>query len=444
MGFVYPETNVAMICHFWLIIHYYLDKCGIIIVIKSFNPPRNYHIYQEVGDIVTFQSKWGIYFISLMPIAIIPFLIYENGWSMEIIGASCLFILFDFFRMLVVNKDNQPTLHLMFMWLHLGIAFLITCFDLSFLSSIFLYFLIAEMALTYRMRQSLLYTTAAYLLYALSRLIVLDFPTFHEWSFIIPRMLEFAVIYIAFYFVKITKDQKEELSQAYQKLDESSKEVDRLLIENERIRISKDIHDSVGHTLTSTIIGIETAKKVFHKNSKNAFVLLDSIQASAQHSLEEVRSIVHKMKHQDTFTNYRQAIIHLLVSTEEKTGIQIHKDIPSSIPIQSPDAKMAVYHMLQEGLTNGLRHGKADHFHCVIMTDNQTVVIRLEDNGGGFEAGREEGFGLHAMKERIEASGGDLHIESIPSEGTSLICKLPVEKERGKTDGRQHKSSRSG
>lgn len=102
---------------------------------------------------------------------------------------------------------------------------------------------------------------SSYILYVISRFIVFDFPAFEEISFVIPRSLEFVVIYAVFYITKIAMDQKEELAKAYEKLDESSKEIDILLIENERIRISREIHDSVGHVITNAIVGIDTVRK---------------------------------------------------------------------------------------------------------------------------------------------------------------------------------------
>lgn len=356
-------------------------------------------------------------------------LIYENELSIQLIGSSILFILCSIGRELFIDMDHQPRLHKFFLWVQLAIGFLVTCFDTSFISSIYLYFLISEMALTCRFRESFLYMICSYILYVVSRWIVFDFPAFQEISFVIPRSLEFVIIYAAFYVTKIAIDQKQELAKAYDKLDESSKEIDTLLIENERVRISREIHDSVGHVLTNTIVGIDTARKILQHDQAKAVAMLDSVRSSAQEGLEEVRATVHKMKAtDDAFLDYRLAVDQLFLKTEKNTEVQITKEMPPDIPIRSPKVQMAVYRMLQEGLTNGLRHGKANRFTCLITVSAEDVVIQLKDNGSGFEPPIKEGFGLHAMRERIEDCGGKLQIESTLREGTVITCRVHAEK----------------
>lgn len=356
------------------------------------------------------------------------FLIYENGASLMIVGGSILFILFGLYRLIYFDVDHYPRINLLLLWVQLAIGFLITCFDSSFISSIYLYFLISEIALIYRFRTSFLYMISSYILYVTSRFIVFDFPAFEEISFVIPRSLEFVVIYAAFYITKIAMDQKEELAKAYEKLDESSKEIDILLIENERIRISREIHDSVGHVLTNAIVGIDTVRKIIHKDYDKALTMLDMIRDSSQKGLEEVRETVHKLKHTDAFLDYRLAIEQLLLNTEKNTEIQIIKEIPSNIPIHSPQVQMAVYRMIQEGLTNSLRHGKADRFTCFITVSEKYVMVQLEDNGIGFDLSVKKGFGLKTMNERIEECGGIFQIESTPGKGTVITCKVHAEK----------------
>lgn len=377
--------------------------------------------------IMPFWQKWVNCIIVGVQIIVIFLLVYENGQSINIVGASILFILFSLCRLLFFHTKSHSRLNLHLLWVQLAIAFYVACFDYSFISSIYLYFLISEVALIYSFRKSFFYMMSSYFLYVISRLIVFDFPAFQEISFVIPRSLEFVTIYAAFFITKIAMDQKEELEKAYEKLDESSKKIDTLMIENERMRISREIHDSVGHVLTNTIVGVATVKKIMHIDQEKAVTMLDGISVSAQEGLEEVRATVHNMKHTNAFPDYRLAIEQLLLKIEQNTEVQIIKEIPPCIPIYSPQVKLAVYRMIQEGITNGLRHSKTDQFTCLITVSKEHVEIRLEDNGIGFELSTKKGFGLKAMKERIEECGGVFQIATTPGNGTVITCKVPVE-----------------
>lgn len=190
----------------------------------------------------------------------------------------------------------------------------------------------------------------------------------------------------------------------------------------ERTRIAQEIHDIVGHTLTSTILQIEAGKRLLDKDMGSALERLKEAQDSVRHSLSEIRNSVHMLK-EDKYYELEDAM-HLLISdTEKSAGVSIHAMID---PVEhlSLMHKKVIYHALQEGLTNGIKHGKSSEFSFSLSDDGASVQFRLADNGVG-SSDIEMGFGLKMMRERVKQLKGEIHVDSEPDKGCLLRLNLP-------------------
>ncbi|RNB71991.1 GAF domain-containing protein [Brevibacillus invocatus] len=209
-------------------------------------------------------------------------------------------------------------------------------------------------------------------------------------------------------------------------LEKSMKATSEVLAEMtvyaERNRIAQEIHDIVGHTLTSTVLQIEAGKRLLHKDMDSAVGRLQEAQDLVRHSLSEIRNSVHMMK-EDRYYDIGQALQQLIQDTERNTGAVIHAELDSveRLPLIH---KKVLYHALQEGLTNGIRHGKSTEFRFYLYNDGANVQFTLADNGVG-ASNLELGFGLKMMKDRVQQLKGTLSIESEPNEGCLLRINLP-------------------
>lgn len=190
----------------------------------------------------------------------------------------------------------------------------------------------------------------------------------------------------------------------------------------ERTRIAQEIHDIVGHTLTSTILQIEAGKRLLDKDRDSAVVRLKEAQDMVRHSLSEIRNSVHMLK-EDKYYDIEEALHQLISETERNTGVSIHSIID---PIEhlSLMQKKVIYHALQEGLTNGIRHGRCSEFSFSLRDNGSLVQFRLADNGTG-SSRIEMGFGLKMMRERVKQLKGTLSIDSEPDKGCLLRINLP-------------------
>ncbi|WP_339206177.1 AAA family ATPase [Paenibacillus sp. FSL K6-3182] len=205
-------------------------------------------------------------------------------------------------------------------------------------------------------------------------------------------------------------------------MQETSAALAEASVYEERSRIAHDIHDIVGHSLTSTILQIEAGKRLLHKDMEGGMQRLKEAQDLARHSLNEIRGSVHMLK-EDKFADLGQMLNRLIQDTERNMEVEVHAVI-QPLPKLSTAHKKAIYHALQEGLTNGIRHGGSKEFRFSLQTVGTYLQFRLEDCGiGAPEIAL--GFGLKAMKERVEQLGGSLSIESWPNQGCLLKIDLP-------------------
>lgn len=225
------------------------------------------------------------------------------------------------------------------------------------------------------------------------------------------------------YLTKNLELQVDERTESLQKsMQATSEALAEMTVYAERNRIAQEIHDIVGHTLTSTILQIEAGKRLLSKDKDSATARLKDAQDLVRHSLSEIRNSVHMLK-EDKYYDVEQALMTLIKDTEGNTGVTIHVEIDAvgHLPVIM---KKLLYHALQEGLTNGICHGKSTEFHFSLTDDNSSVQFRLVDNGIGSD-NLNMGFGLKMMRDRVQQLKGTFSIHTELQKGCSVNIILP-------------------
>lgn len=216
----------------------------------------------------------------------------------------------------------------------------------------------------------------------------------------------------------LLNEQKELLEKAYKNLRQSSLALEEMTILRERNRIAREIHDSVGHALTAVIVQVEAAKRLMDRDQDLAKMKIEQAQEQIRIGLDSIRTSVRTLKEGDNVLDFHAAINALIKETEAHTGIKVIRNVNISKDIHEKTQKI-IYRALQEGLTNGIKHGKASIFKFTLNEYNSKIFFTLEDNGMGCDK-IIPGFGLSAMKERVEELNGDFEISSENSKG----CKI--------------------
>jgi signal transduction histidine kinase len=227
----------------------------------------------------------------------------------------------------------------------------------------------------------------------------------------------------------MVKERTLELEGANRLLRQSIRERSEALAEmavlEERTRIARDIHDVVGHTLTTTLVQIEAAKKLLAREVEQGLSRLDLSMELVRKSLQDIRESVHRMQSAGVEYDLEEAMHELSSLTEMAAGVEVNGTI-GTMPHLSLLQKKVIFHTLQEGMTNGIRHGKAKAFRYELWHDGKSVFFELWNNGEPFRQEVPMGFGLTNMRERIQQIGGSLEISSPEGDGYQLNIRFPV------------------
>ncbi|HHW36207.1 MAG TPA: sensor histidine kinase [Bacillales bacterium] len=226
-----------------------------------------------------------------------------------------------------------------------------------------------------------------------------------------------------------TKLEERVISQT-ESLAQSMKETaialsEKMMLE-ERNRLVGEIHDTVGHTLTTINIQIEAGKRLIQNKPTEAVEKLERSQEQIRVGLNEIRNSLRLLKDDKTnVSDYLFSIKNLILNTEKNTGVVINSLINVTKPLSSKKQDL-LYRALQEGLTNGIRHGKSSHFDFFLYESSDYLIFKLEDDGEGADE-IQLGLGLTMMRSRVKEFNGEIYIESKKRQGFTIEICLPCE-----------------
>jgi signal transduction histidine kinase len=225
------------------------------------------------------------------------------------------------------------------------------------------------------------------------------------------------LIMVVALFGEYNKQEKEkkdllykELLDTHKKLKEYINEVQRLSVIEERNRIARDIHDNLGHNMTALIMQLQMADHYLQSDSlKSRELLVNSIR-TAKDSLKGIREVVETLRGSTTSLSADKAFKVLTEDFSEKTGASIDLKIEGKVT-DNQKTLNAMYHILQEGLTNAVRHGHASKIWVQVKYTDKSIAFRIKDNGKGTE-NIKEGYGMKGIRERVNALCGSVEFKS--------------------------------
>lgn len=185
-----------------------------------------------------------------------------------------------------------------------------------------------------------------------------------------------------------------------------------LAVVAERERIGRDLHDILGHSLTTVTVSAQLARRLVDVDPDGAREQLAQIERTARQALADVRSTASGMQTVRAATEIASAR-----SVLEAAGIQAQ--VPSALP-ELDDARAELFgYVIREGVTNVVRHSRAGRASIEVRSDQ----VEIGDDGTGIRPGTVRS-GLEGLRRRVEEAGGRLHVESTPS-GTRLVVRVP-------------------
>ena len=202
-------------------------------------------------------------------------------------------------------------------------------------------------------------------------------------------------------------------------------DAEELTLERERLRISREIHDSIGYTMTTLRMMLEAAADLVTHSPLMLEVQLRKALDIINRGHRDIRiSLGQLREHESDRPRGLKGLKNLIDLFREATGTVVLTEW-GNLPWNFPDGIEAVlYRFVQEGMSNALSHGKSTEIGIYFRVDAGTLIASISDNGAGAEV-LVEGLGLHGMKERIQECGGIFEARNT-GEGFLLQARLPL------------------
>lgn len=193
----------------------------------------------------------------------------------------------------------------------------------------------------------------------------------------------------------------------------------------ERRRITREIHDVIGYTMTNVIMMMEAVIDMMRRDPGKVEEMVNLARRNAEEGLEEIRDALHLLRAQELPpTTSLEAIVRLARIFQIATGVQVALELGNVPQNLARPVEETMYHLVQEALTNSFRHGKATLVKIMMWMTERQLIMNIWDNGVGAGA-FSEGIGLAGMRERLVRLGGKLSVQDAAN-GFRLTAEIPL------------------
>jgi signal transduction histidine kinase len=222
-----------------------------------------------------------------------------------------------------------------------------------------------------------------------------------------------------------------ELQAAHQQLQEYATRVEDLTIAQERNRIAREMHDTLGHRLTIASVQLEGAQRLISSNPERAASIVGTVREQVKEGLTELRRTVAMLRASvEEDLPFDKALMRLADQVQQATGLKIHLSLEGCPRELSVPQHQALYRAAQESLTNIQRHARASEAWLQLADRDGMLDLLISDNGVGISPEQAQaGFGLAGLKERAALQGGEFYVDARPGGGTQVTFRIPLAKE---------------
>jgi two-component system sensor histidine kinase DegS len=204
--------------------------------------------------------------------------------------------------------------------------------------------------------------------------------------------------------------------------------------EEERKRLSREIHDGPAQMMANVLLRSDLIERTYReKGPELAFLEIKSLKEMVRDALTEVRRIIYDLRPMalDDLGLVPTLKKYLETTEDYNKGTKLYFQSNGNEVRLPSNYETAIFRLVQEAITNAVRHGKASKIEVKVEWLKNHVTLIVKDNGAGFDQSivKNQSFGLLGMKERIELVNGEFFINSSPGNGTVLMFQIPLETE---------------
>jgi signal transduction histidine kinase len=210
---------------------------------------------------------------------------------------------------------------------------------------------------------------------------------------------------------------------------------EHLAVSVERARIARELHDVAGHSLSVMVVQAGAARSVLDMAPEVAATALEKIATTGRRTIADLHRLLGFLETEDATSLGGVSRIGDLVAQARQAGLPVEVQITGTARRLPSGVDLAAYRVVQEGLTNALKHAPGARTHVLVAYDDAAIRVEVSDDGhprtrhplGTSGAGQ----GLRGMRERVEMAGGKLRTGPRPDGGWAVAARLPLGEQMG-------------
>lgn len=200
--------------------------------------------------------------------------------------------------------------------------------------------------------------------------------------------------------------------------------------EEERRRIRRDLHDGLGPSLAALSLQVEIARDLIATDPHRSSELLDDVLGQTRESILDIRRLVYELRPPALDDLGLVGAIRAQAMTWERGGLTVTLDLDDNLPVGSAATEVAIYRIVQEAMTNVLRHSAATAVDIRLTANADTIQLEIDDNGQGLPISVQPGVGLVSMRERAAELGGTCDVTASWNGGTRVVATFRASESR--------------
>jgi signal transduction histidine kinase len=261
----------------------------------------------------------------------------------------------------------------------------------------------------------------AYVSYQFEQTSISDFG----WTFMF-----FGAAWLIGYFLSTRTREREEMRERAERAEHDRELRALAAVTEERARISSELHDIIGHSVSVMTVQASAVRRLLRPEQEREREALLVVEETGRAALGEMRRLVTALREPEEAPALtpQPSLGHIgkLVAQTSEAGLPTELRIEGTASELPAGIDLAAYRLVQEGLTNALKHANATHAEVVVRYANGSVELVVRDDGEGDGDGETGGHGLAGMRERVSVCGGDLEAGPQPDGGYEVRAWLPV------------------
>ncbi len=228
--------------------------------------------------------------------------------------------------------------------------------------------------------------------------------------------------------VEAQRQQRQALFEANQKLVSHAATLEQLTISRERNRLSRELHDTLAHTLSALAVQLDAVLTTWQDIPEKVKDTLEQMLTTTRTGLNETRRALRALRASPLEElGLANAIRTLAEDVASRGNLALEIHVPENVDDLSPDIEQGFFRVAQESLENVVHHAQASRLSVNLESRDKQIILSISDNGKGIDHRKlpeERGLGIKGMKERAELMGATIQFQSPPQGGTTVILSM--------------------